>query len=115
MEIFIMNENLKAFIEENIELIERGDLYTLYNNTKEHRYEHWYVGELTDMLYAVDIHPLKYLTEVPEGFLNWSTEITELYIPSNIEEIGWYAFYLSALKSVSIPDSIKKNQWRRIL
>lgn len=103
-----MNEKLKSFIEENIELIERGDLYTLYNSTKEHKYEQWYVGELTDMLYAIDIHPLNYLKEVPEGFLNGSTQIKKLHIPSNITEIGWYAFYRSALKSVSIPESIKK-------
>lgn len=103
-----MNDKLKTFIEENIELIEHGDLHALYNKTKEHKYEKWYVGELTDMLYAIDIHPLNYLDAVPEGFLNNSTEIRKLYIPSNIKEIGWYAFYLSALKSVSIPDSIKK-------
>lgn len=103
-----MKEKLKSFIEENIELIERGDLYTLYNKTKEHKYEQWYVGELTDMLYAIDIHPLNYLDVVPEGFLNNSTQVKNLYIPSNIKEIGWYAFYRSALKSVSIPASIKK-------
>ena len=84
-----MNEKLKAFIEENIELIECGDLDLVYNHAKEHKYEQWYIGELTDMLYAVDIHPLNYLKAVPEGFLNGSTQIKELYIPSNIKEIGW--------------------------
>lgn len=103
-----MNEQLKAFIEQNIELIESGDFDLVYNLTKEHKYERWYVGELTDMLYAIDIHPLNYLKEVPEGFLNGSTQIKNLYIPSNIREISWYAFYISSLKSVSIPDSIKK-------
>ena len=66
------------------------------------------MGELTEILYAIDIHPLNYLNKVPEGFLNNSIQIKELYIPSNIKEIGWYAFYRSALKSVSIPESIKK-------
>ena len=34
-----MNEKLKAFIEENIELIEHGDLDLIYNHAKEHKYE----------------------------------------------------------------------------
>ena len=103
-----MNGKLKAFIEENIELIDSGDFDLLYNQEKKHRHERWYVGELTDILYAIDIRPLNYLKEVPEAFLNCSTQIKNLYIPSNIKEIGWYAFYRSALKSVSIPEGIKK-------
>lgn len=103
-----MNEKLKAFIEENIELIECGNFDLVYKHAKEHKYEQWYTGELTDMLYAIDMHPLNYLNIVPEGFLNNSTQIKNLYIPSNIEEIGWYAFYISALRTITIPTSIKK-------
>ena len=64
-------------------------------------------GEFTALMYAAGIDPLKYLDEVPEGFLSYTTSIKNIEIPTNITSIGERAFYgCSGLTSITIPKSV---------
>lgn len=84
--IYKMNNELKNFIEDNIDLIDGDDFTELYNRCRiENR------GKLTDILYECGIDPLQHLTEIPALFA-YKANITDITIPNNVTNIGVYAF-----------------------
>ena len=105
-----MNIALKEFIERNIGLIENNDFEKLYNQAwaNEDEFE---TGELTKLLYEIDIDPLQKMVSVPKYYLqytkkDWSFE--KFKIPSNIIELEDYSFGLSCrIKELILPTSIK--------
>ena len=93
MEFKIYNE-LKETIErhpEIVDLIEAGkieELYYLFNADNPNRIEiasdaH---NNLTELLIALDINPLNYITKLPT-FYAYNIDINTLIIPSNINKI----------------------------
>ena len=94
-----MNEQLKKFIEDNIELIE--------NNDWEKVYDKIFPTGFTDTLLECDINPLELgLNYIPDRFLN-NSKIKNFVIPNNIRKIGEWAFHWCInLTSITIPDSV---------
>lgn len=64
------------------------------------------VGALTEILYAADIDPLKYLTFVPSNFL-FGSSIREVVVPSNIIELHSNTFVESDVQKVVLPGTIQ--------
>lgn len=104
----MMNEKIKNFIEENIDLINQ--------NTAE-SWEHIYslalkrlkddIGYFTEVLLDSDIDPATVLGKVPRGYLRDNKNILEYNIAANIKSIGIEAFYRSRIKQLSIPSSVE--------
>ena len=100
-----MNEILKQFINENIDLINK--------NTKEsweEIYEKLYFkikGDFTKVILDAGINdPASKLGYIPEYYL-YSCNISEYKIPDNVTSIGSYAFaYCDSLTSIVIPDGV---------
>lgn len=90
---------IKEFIEENIDLLDKNDFTELYNRCSAR-------GKLTDVLYECSIDPLKYMTEIPEGFA-YNSNITNITIHDKITKIPSNAFEKCDLTTVNIPDSVK--------
>lgn len=64
------------------------------------------VGELTQLLLAVNINPLNYMDYIPAAYLAW-TKISHFTIPKHITSIGTFAFlYCKSLKSIIIPNNV---------
>lgn len=99
-----MDDRVKQFIEDNIELIEDNQWEELYTKTK---YElDIATGEFTSCMFAIDIHPEVYLKELPARFL-FKSNIKEFNIPNNITSIGMGAFYgCKNLTCVTIPNGV---------
>ena len=105
-----MNIALKEFIERNIGLIENNGFEKLYSQAwgNEGEFE---TGELTKLLYEIDIDPLQKMVSVPTYYLqytkkDWSFE--KFKIPSNIIKLDDYSFGLSCrINELILPKSIK--------
>lgn len=103
-----MNDNVKAFIEKNIELVEENKWEELYQQAivEFEDEDEEYTGAFTDIMLAADIHPELYLKKLPDYFLCGSN-IQTFNIPSTIRSTGYRAFYdCNSLTSVTIPDSV---------
>lgn len=96
-----MNTNIKTFIEENIDLINSNQFDELYKKLSV-----WDKGKLSDVLIKAGINFLSFMKKIPNECFYYSTEVTALIIPENIERIGNCAFINSSLTSVSIPNSV---------
>lgn len=68
----------------------------------------FFMGEITSVLYASEIDPLKYMDVVPYCFLYGCSYVSgDFIIPDNITSIGDVAFYgCNGIKSVTIPNSV---------
>ena len=99
-----MTENIKRFIEENINLIEQDKWGKIYEKATNDLIA--YTGEFTETMFQVGIHPEEYLTELPDWFLSGSS-IREFTIPDNITAIGSSVFCnCNSLTSVVIGNNV---------
>ena len=97
----MIDEQVKQFIEDNVELIEQ--------NRWEELYQKDFPYSFTETLLESGINPLKQgLNYIPEYFLYKCKVIEEFIIPNNITTIGNLAFCdCTSLTNVVIPNSIK--------
>ena len=126
-----MDDKVKKFIEENIELIESNRWDELYKKSDDLKAD---VGNFTKAMLDADIHPENYLSDLPIHFLRGSN-ISEFEIPNNIKSIGKYAFtccynltsvtignnitsigecsfeHCYSLTSIEIPDNVREISW----
>lgn len=110
-----MTEELKNFIENNIELIESNNFAQLYMVAKNYFFNRFvsiglsgpYIGELTEVLLNVDIHPEDYLEIIPKYYLYGSSTINTFHIPNNINKISSSAFErCDKLESITLSNSL---------
>lgn len=99
-----MKEEIKHFIERNIDLIDSGKFKTVYEELR--KLSVMYSGEFTKILLDAGINPAKYMDELPEGYLV-GAKCTSYEIPENITSIGGSAFAYTQLKSVVIPERVE--------
>ena len=99
-----MKEEIKHFIERNIDLIDSGKFKTVYEELR--KLSVMYIGEFTKILLDAGINPAKYMDELPEGYLV-GAKYTSYEIPENIISIGGSAFAYTQLKSVVIPKRVE--------
>lgn len=101
-----MTDRLKNFIETHIDLIEQQLWEQLYEDSE--KLDEYEVGELTELLLNIDIHPEDVLTDIPYAFL-YGSKIKEFTIPSHITAIGDRAFAeCENLDKIIIPDNVKE-------
>lgn len=95
-----MNEQLKKFIEDNINLIEQNEWKEIYHKR--------FPEGFTETLLDCGINPLDQgLNFIPNNFL-YNSNIEEFTIPNNITSIGKQAFAgCSNLINIKIPNSVK--------
>ena len=104
-----MTPELKQFIKDNINLIDRDQYYELYcnlNNTFKYEATSR-TKELTEFLIDCNVNPLEYMPSVPQAYLCRSDLLDHIVIPENIDLVGRAAFMDSGLKSVSFSDRSK--------
>lgn len=99
-----MKEEIKHFIERNIDLIDSGKFKTVYKELR--RLSVMYTGEFTKILLDAGIDPAKYMNGLPESYLA-GVKYTSYEIPENITFIGGSAFAYTQLKSVVIPKRVE--------
>ena len=105
MESLTMIEELKSFLQANMQLISENNFQKLY---KEYENGHEDISPLTEILTQADINPLLYLSEVPAKYAYYSKQLTKLTIPDHIDRILPFAFMgCDNLKEVILPASIK--------
>lgn len=85
-----MNEEIKQFIEQNIQLIDECNFKKLYNKAAG-IFDDEEIPGLTEVFLKSGIDPLLYLDSVPERYSS-DLYIKEVTIPSNIKVIGTGAF-----------------------
>ena len=98
--------NLKDFIKKYREEINNRKFEEVYSLAdKELSYAE--VGKLTELLYKCGVDPLKYMSEVPDGYA-YNSNISKIDIPDGVTSIGDFAFeYCTSLTSVNISNSVK--------
>lgn len=99
-----MNDNLKNFIESNIDVIDHNRFDKLYVRANLN----FLAPNLTELFLEVGIDPLKYLTEVPDNYMKHFKSLKQFpSLHSGIKEIGVGSFAFSSLVNVEIPSSIE--------
>ena len=94
-----MNDKVKEFIEDNIELIE--------SNRWKEVYDKIIPTGFTDALLEAQINPAELLGYIPKRYLQ-DSRITQYSIPDNITNIGGAAFSdCENLTTINIPSSVK--------
>lgn len=88
----MLTENLKKFLENNIELIEENKFDELYEKAEHDLYFSQSIGALTRTLLVADVNPLEHLTEIPYCYLYGDSNITTFVIPDKIEFVNSGAF-----------------------
>lgn len=101
-----VDASVVEFIKKNKDIINSGDFDKLYNQKMNFPF----VSDLTEVLYAAGIDPLKYMTTVPTGFLeSYPGPINQIVIPKNIKKIDYQSFRSCiGLKSVIIKDGVQE-------
>lgn len=98
-----MLDDVKQFIERNIEAIEENDFEWLYN---EAIMDDIYASDLTEVLYTAGIDPLEHMHYVPERFAAGLTEPAEYVIPEGIKEFKSFAFKDNDLHKINLSSTI---------
>lgn len=100
-----MNDDVKHFIEKNIELIEENRWEKIYKSASK-KLVMRDIGQFTSCMLDAGIHPENHLKGIPEYFLSGS-ECQEFIIPNNIISIGKLAFfYCQGLTRAVISDNV---------
>ena len=98
-----MNNGIKEFIEQNIDLIENNDFDLLYNKINSYKFTTMF----SEALIKAGINPLNHMSYVPTRYL-YESLIDNIDIPSNIERISKYAFARCyGLSDVVLPEGLK--------
>ena len=103
-----MNEEVKQFIEENIELIEENTYHAwqeIYSNLEEYDGEDL-PGEFGRCMLDAGINPCEVLGYVPRRFLQFQKDVTNFEIPDNCTYIGMGAFEDTSIEYIEIPLSV---------
>lgn len=87
-----MDEELKEFIEENIELIDSKQFKKLYDNFHNSKIASWMLGRFTQSLWDANIHPEFHMNELPLWFTHTNSKLKEFTVPANIKKICDGAF-----------------------
>lgn len=96
-----MNSNVKQIIEDNLDLINENDFNKLYQKVSID-----YRGELSYVLLTSGIDFLSYMNYVP-AYAFFISTVKKINIPENIKSIEAYAFYgCTGLTSITIPDNV---------
>ena len=97
-----IEQAVKQFIEENIDLVDDNEFLYLYKQIKSYTF----TRSFTETLLAASINPLDYMTEIPERYL-YESKIQTLHIPAGITTVGKYAFArCTELTQVSLPEGV---------
>ena len=129
-----MTREVADFLKANQQLIEAGDFRKLYENTLSgfngsKRYA--LISEITELFEAAGIDPLYYMNDIPSKYhfgsvlpktysignmdticsyaFAYMTGLDTLDI-SSVRYIGDHAFYMSSIKTIEIPGSVKEIQ-----
>ena len=102
-----MNDNLKDFIENNIELIEENKWEEVYElGLSDISLDSQDIGQFSMTMLSADIHPENHMKHLPDFFL-FETSVHGFDIPNSIVAIGDSVFAgCQKLKSITIPNSI---------
>ena len=106
------SEELKRLIESHpdiIDLIEKRDIETLYKRLLGEEYPTYLnydasgncIGEVYNLLMALGINPLEYLTKMPKNII-LGMSANQLVIPSNIVDIRPLTIYDSRIETIII-------------
>lgn len=88
-----MTNEVKDFIEQNIELIDMEFFELLYHKASHIFYSGANeIGELTAVLQSAGIFPLEYMSTVPNFFV-FNKDIKKIIIPSNIKGLRPFALF----------------------
>lgn len=99
-----MTEQLKQFIEENIDLISDNEFIDVYNKIKSYKFTRLF----TEAMLAAEINPLNYTEAVPPRYL-YESNIQHVDIPVGIIVINKYSFAdCRQIKEVTIPEGVIK-------
>lgn len=97
-------ERIKQYIENNIELIDANKWEEFFLHVPRELRGTTGIGAI---LYDVGIDFLLFLTKIPRGAFEHFSELKSIDIPTNIKNIGDYAFYeCTGLVNVTIPNSV---------
>ena len=129
-----MTKEVADFLKANKQLIEVGDFRKLYENAvigfiKPGRYA--LISEITELFEAAGIDPLYYMNDIPSRY-HFGSVLPKTYSIGNMDTIGaWafaytsgidaldvssvryigeFAFYMSSIKTIDIPGSVKEIQ-----
>lgn len=113
-EEFEISDILKEFIKDHSDLINENKFDELYKlaNTSHIRLSYPDIGELTRILLEINVNPLYYLSDIPDGCFFSLKEIKHFKIPSNMKYIGQYAFYhCSGITSLDLGAGVKTIEY----
>lgn len=103
-----MTEELKKFIEDNIELIEQNTYHSwqeIYSNFEEYDGDSL-PGEFGKCMLEAGINPCDVLGYVPRRFLQFQKDVANFEIPDNCTYIGMGAFEDTSIEHIEIPLSV---------
>ena len=101
-----MNKYIKQFIEKYKNLLADEDFASLYKEADKELPGYLDIGSLTQIFLDLDINPLDYMSEIPNGYLTGAV-VKSVDIPDHITNIGRSAFNdCKSLTSIIIPDSV---------
>lgn len=99
-----MTNELKQFIEENIDLISDNKFIDVYNKIKSYKFTRLF----TEAMLEANINPLNYTEAVPPHYL-YASNIQHVDIPVCIIVINKYSFAdCRQIKQVTIPEGVIK-------
>ena len=129
-----MTREVADFLKANKQLIEEGDFRKLYENALSGFNGpriYAFISEITDLFEAAGIDPLYYMNDIPTGY-HFESKLPKTYSIGNMDTIGsWafaytsgintldissvryigdHAFYMSSIKTIEIPGSVKEIQ-----
>ena len=129
-----MTREVADFLKANRQLIEVGDFRKLYENALSGfngSKKYAFISEITDLFEAAGIDPLYYMNDIPRGY-HFESVLPKTYSIGNMDTIGaWafayvygidtldissvryigdHAFYMSSIKTIEIPGSVKEIQ-----
>ena len=102
-----MNNEVKKFIEQHIDLIEDNKWEEIYREYNRMSFITCPIGKFTCIMLEAGINPLEYINYIPKNYLRGSDISGKFIIPNGITDIGDYAFYdCYELTGVTIPGSV---------